>query len=494
MSCKFSATTRCYNHLAMDIVEKISAYIDDQNLLDPQESVLLAVSGGSDSLCLLDCMQKLGFSVNIAHLDHQLRQESGEEAAFVSDIAELYSIRCIQGQEDVQVVIEEGYSVEEAARLVRYRFLVDVANQLNIKFIATGHTSDDQIETILMHFLRGAGPSGLAGMRPKTSLEEWREIPNASGLKLVRPLLNITRAETVAHCREIGLQPVIDSSNMDQTLHRNRIRHHLLPLLETYNPGIRGHVLRMGEIMSSERDYLGDVVQTFWEKIVSLAGESALLFNRNEFNQLHRAVQRSLLRSAVEHIASELRDTPFESIEGAIDFILSESISQTLTMKGKIELVRVEDDVLMMKSDSEVILPQFPQLLEKDAVPLPVPGKLTLANDWELNTSIVPVPNSFDQPVVSRDRILLDLERLGTMPKVRPKMPGDRIRPLGFNGHQKLSDMFINEHIPAFVRARWPLVVSGDEIVWVSGVRLAHKFRVREDTRGAIEIRLVSPE
>jgi tRNA(Ile)-lysidine synthase len=477
----------------MNIVEKISAYIDDQDLLEPQESVLLAVSGGPDSLCLLDCMQKLGFRVRIAHLDHQLRKESGEEAAFVTAVAEKYGIQCIQDQEDVRAVIEEGYSVEEAARLVRYRFLVDVANQIDFKFIATGHTSDDQIETILMHFLRGAGPSGLAGMRPMTSLDGWRDIPNARGVKLVRPLLGISRADTVAHCHEIGLQPVIDSSNLDQTLHRNRIRHHLLPLLETYNPGIRGNVLRMGEIMSAETDYLGNVVKTIWEKVVSPVGESALLLHRNEFNQLHRAVQRAMLRSAVEHIATELRDTPFESIERGIDFIISNSISQTLPMKGKIELVPVEDDVLMMKSDAEVILPHYPQLLEKDAVPLPVPGKLTLANDWELITSIARVPDSFDQTVDHRDRVLLDLERLGTMPMVRTKMSGDRIRPLGFKGHQKLSDMFINEHIPAFVRARWPLVVSGDEIVWVSGVRLAHEFRIREDSQGAIEIRLMSP-
>ena len=477
----------------MNIVEKISAYIDDQDLLEPQESVLLAVSGGPDSLCLLDCMQKLGFFVSIAHLDHQLRHESGEEAAFVAAIAEQYELRCVLGREDVQAVIEEGYSVEEAARLVRYRFLVDAANQLNFKFIATGHTLDDQIETILMHFLRGAGPSGLAGMRPMTSLDGWRDIPNARGLKLVRPLLSLTRAETVAHCREIGLQPVIDSSNLDQTLHRSRIRHHLLPLLETYNPGIRRHVIRMGEIMSAETNYLGNVVQTIWEKVVSPAGESALLLHRNEFNQLHPAVQRALLRSAIEHIASELRDTPFESIERGIEFILSASISQTLQMKGKIELVPVEDDVLMMRSDAEVILPHYPQLLEKDAVPLPVPGKLKLANDWELITSIAPVPDSFDQTVDDRDRVLLDLDRLGTKPMVRPKMPGDRIRPLGFKGRQKLSDIFINERIPAFVRARWPLVVSGDEIVWFSGVRLAHKFRIREDTQGAIEIRLIRP-
>ncbi len=477
----------------MNIVEKISAYIDDQDLLEPGESVLLAVSGGPDSLCLLDCMQKLGFFVGIAHLDHQLRHESGEEAAFVAAIAEQYELRCVLGREDVQAVIEEGYSVEEAARLVRYRFLVDAANQLNFKFIATGHTLDDQIETILMHFLRGAGPSGLAGMRPMTSLDGWRDIPNARGLKLVRPLLSLTRAETVAHCREIGLQPVIDSSNLDQTLHRNRIRHHLLPLLETYNPGIRRHVIRMGEIMSAETNYLGNVVQTIWEKVVSPAGESALLLHRNEFNQLHPAVQRALLRSAIEHIASELRDTPFESIERGIEFILSASISQTLQMKGKIELVPVEDDVLMMRSDAEVILPHYPQLLEKDAVPLPVPGKLKLANDWELITSIAPVPDSFDQTVDDRDRVLLDLDRLSTLPMVRPKMPGDRIRPLGFKGRQKLSDMFINERIPAFVRARWPLVVSGEEIVWVSGVRLAHEFCIREGTQGAIEIRLIRP-
>jgi tRNA(Ile)-lysidine synthase len=162
-------------------------------------------------------------------------------------------------------------------------------------------------------------------------------------------------------------------------------------------------------------------------------------------------------------------------------------------MKGKIELVPVENDVLMMKSEAEVILPNYPQLLERDAVPLPLPGKLKLANDWELITSIAPVPDSFDSTVDSRDRVLLDLDRLGAMPVVRTKMPGDRIRPLGFKGHQKLSDMFINERIPAFVRARWPLVVSGDEIVWVSGVRLAHKFRIRENTQGAIEIRLMSP-
>jgi len=168
----------------MDVSALVADFIARFDLLDAKQKVIVGVSGGTDSLCLLDCLHRLGYPLVLAHLDHQLRSDSDTDADFCRRMAERYGIPVAVEAADVRGFADGGHSLEEAARLLRYRFLVRMAEDFNTNMIATGHTADDQVETILMHFMRGAGPSGLRGMLPATVLDDWVDVPEGDGVML----------------------------------------------------------------------------------------------------------------------------------------------------------------------------------------------------------------------------------------------------------------------------------------------------------------------
>ena len=230
----------------MNILESVAAFIDQHRLLPTAGSVIVAVSGGADSLCLLHLLNRLcgpgrrypAISLHAAHLNHQLRGSASEEdASAVAGIARAWGLPITVGAIDVPALVRrEHRSIEDAARLARYRFLREVAQG---QPIAVAHHADDQVETLLLHFLRGSGLAGMVGMLPKQRT-------------IIRPLLEVTHAQTVAYCRQHDIEPLEDLSNTDPAYTRNRVRHELLPLLESINPGFRATLLRSAAVMRSD--------------------------------------------------------------------------------------------------------------------------------------------------------------------------------------------------------------------------------------------------
>ena len=226
----------------------LETILRDQCGLDPSRPVLAGVSGGPDSLCLLDILHTAGYRVIVAHFNHQMRPEASQEADSVSVRAGRLGLPFVSDCADVRAYAEaHGLSLEEAARMLRYEFLFAAARQHAAQAVAVGHTADDQVETVLMHFLRGAGLSGLKGMEYRMLLPVFdRQIP------LVRPLLSLWRADTESYCREHALVPHYDASNADQAFFRNRLRHTLLPELEKYNPRFKESVLRSAQALQGD--------------------------------------------------------------------------------------------------------------------------------------------------------------------------------------------------------------------------------------------------
>ena len=481
----------------MQSYEQISDFIKEHQLLDPGDRVVIGVSGGPDSLCLLDSLCHLGFSLICAHLDHRLRQESSDEAAYVKSIAKSYNLPFEIEKQDIASMAGSGVSLEEAARLARYNFLARVARKNDVSVIATGHTADDQVETVLMHFLRGTGPSGLRGMLPDTQLESWVGIADAQGIRLIRPLLTLNRGQTEGHCRAVGVEPVIDASNQDQTFFRNRIRHELLPLLETYNPGIRKILLRLASIMTAEADLLEEMVATAWESVFESQGESALLLRVESMERKPLALQRALLRSAIKKLQPSARDVSFDTIERAIQFVSDPVRPASRPLIASLMLKDLGEDVLLYHTDSPVIFNRLPQLIEEAQVGAPIPGEVELAGGWILSAvseSITPGSYQTYLNAQKGDFAAIDESCLSEPLTVRTRMPGDRIQPLGLDGTTKVSDIMINNRIPELARARWPIVVSGDEVVWVVGIRMSHLFRLTKATSRVIVIHISPPK
>ncbi|MGD9093773.1 MAG: tRNA lysidine(34) synthetase TilS, partial [Anaerolineales bacterium] len=217
------------------MIDKVARVLSDKCYLNPDKLVLAGISGGPDSLCLFDLLQRLGYQVVVAHLNHHLRPESAAEAEVVQSLSEAAGYKVVIGVSEVKQYAEEhALSVEEAGRLLRYQFLFEKGREFGAHAVAVGHNADDQAETVLMHILRGSGLSGLRGMSYYSLPNPWSD-----RIPLVRPLLCVWREEIIVYLRERDIKPIIDASNLDTAYARNRLRHELIPTLETYNPAIR---------------------------------------------------------------------------------------------------------------------------------------------------------------------------------------------------------------------------------------------------------------
>jgi len=241
-----SSWAGCYN-LDM-ILDRLREAAGEECGLRPDQPILLGVSGGADSLAMMFGLGALGYTLVIAHLDHALRPESEAEANFVRSIAESQGWPFFSQRIDVlKFAQSEGQSIEEAARHVRYPFLFKQARLQYCQAVAVAHHAEDQVETVLMHFLRGTALAGLSGMPYRRVMPQWDpEIP------LVRPLLGIWREEIDAYVAALGVKPCLDSTNLDTTYYRNRLRHQLIPELETYNPQIKAAIFRMAGVLHEE--------------------------------------------------------------------------------------------------------------------------------------------------------------------------------------------------------------------------------------------------
>jgi tRNA(Ile)-lysidine synthase len=450
----------------------------------PAEGPLVAgVSGGADSLCLLDLLVRAGRQVLVAHLDHGLRPEAQADAERVAAQARARGLDCVVERQDVRAYAAgQGLSIEESARLLRYRFLFAAARRAGARAVVVGHTADDQVETVLMHFLRGAGLDGLKGMQPSTILPIFD-----AHIPLVRPLLHVWRHETEAYCREQGLVPSLDASNADPAYFRNRLRHVLIPELERYNPRFKEALLRSSLTLADDHALLQGQIDVVWGQALAEAGIGYLVFQADVLAQMPAGLRRSLLRRAATRLRPAERDFSFERIQAAAAFCSAgEAASGRLELGGGLSLFREGHMFILAAWEADLPAAHWPQLTR----PLPLPtGSLNLG-DWVLHCEAA-VDLPAEPPPADNWSAWLDAGCLSGDLHVRPPRPGDRFQPLGLpNGSVKLSDFFINEKLPRRARQNWPLVCAGEQIVWVPGYRIAHPARVTPETRRIVKLHL----
>jgi tRNA(Ile)-lysidine synthase len=454
---------------------------------------LAAVSGGPDSLCLLDGLVRLGFPVIAAYFDHALRAESQADGLYVRDAAVRLGASFVSAREDVALYARQNHlTLEEAARTLRYRFLFEQARIFSTQAVAVGHTADDQVETVLMHLLRGAGPQGLSGMPQRALIATFD-----AGIPLVRPLLPFWRAETVQYCRERSLAPIIDPSNQDVVFFRNRLRHELLPLLEQYNPRIREALLRTSQILAADDAVVQLAVQSTWDDVfieqVGMAAEppDSVALNLERFRALPVGLQRALLRRAISLLLPALHNLDFAAVDRALRWSAN-------SREGRVDLVSglrviIEGQRLWIaRADALPAEPAWPAA-DAEGAELAVPGTVSFSSGWELAAEWQDAADavSFVQEDASPWVARLDAEQIAAPLTVRKMLAGDRFQPLGLNGHTvKLSDFWINQKVPRRARQDWPLVLSAGEIIWVPGYRLSNAYRVQPTTRRMLVLRL----
>lgn len=462
----------------------------------PHQAVIVGVSGGPDSLCLLDVLDRMGYQVICAHLNHMLRPESDDEAAQVARIAEQLGVPFVRSDSDVYAFAKEhASSIEEAAREQRYNFLFTLAQKENAQAVVVGHTADDQVETVIMHLLRGSGLAGLRGMT-------YRNLPNAWSHEtaLVRPLLGIWRDEVLRYCFDRGLTPVFDSSNLDQTYFRNRIRHDLIPILSEYNPKVKDTIFRTADILSGDNEIISAVVDTAWKKCLYKEGNGYIALNIERFRMQLLGVQRYLVRRAIAFHQPDLRDIDYDTVERVISFVGEPTETLQRDLVAGLVLYLEGDLLWLMQKDAKFPESDFPIVRGSMILDLYLPGALYLGNSWEFHSEILELTVDLRRKVFDNQdpfEAWLDERKLQSPLKIRSRIPGDRIHPLGMGERSvKLADFMINVKMPRRARQNWPLVCSQGTIIWIPGYRIHHAYRITKDSRSVanLKLRIIEPE
>ena len=457
------------------LVAEVQRFIDTHELLCPGAKVIVSVSGGADSMALISLLHGLEstyrLTLIVAHVNHQLRgKEATRDARFVQRQADKLGLPFHQLAVDVKTLKHRtGLSTQHAARQLRYGALRSLSRSLAATHIALGHTADDQAETLLMRLLRGGGPAGLCGIPVKR-------------MPFIRPLIEVHRHAILEYLRAAGIPWVEDNSNTSRKYLRSRIRLDLMPTLRAYHPNIAQRLHHVADMLHADNDVLERQTEDLAKQVLSWrVGNAMIAIRRASFAAAPLAIQRRLLRYAIDRLPESGHVAGFRDIEALWRFAVnSGNVGRRLTLAGRLMAEWQKDVVFLWQARA---LP--PTSL---AALLPVPGTLTLHGlALSLTARSLGLTQEWRQQAEPR-RVFADIDAAAFPLSIRFPQPGDRFHPLGAPGSQKLQDFFVNNKVPKAMRAYVPLVLAGEEILWVVGYRIAEPFKVCPQTRQVLEL------
>ena len=486
------------------LVQRVRKFSEEHSLLEKKDRVIIGLSGGPDSVALLylllELREEYHLTLILAHLEHGIRgEESRQQAQFVQHLGEELGLPCFIRYMDVpQLRRIKGLSLEEAAREARYQFFREVAKETEATKIALGHTADDQAETLLMRLLRGAGPEGLAAIRPRRD----EEIP------LIRPLLNVFRRQILDFLAEQKIPFCLDSTNQEPNCLRNRIRLHLIPLLsKEYNPKIMMILHQTASILGEEREWLSSLVKEHLRQCLEQAEEQKMRLALGHFLAAPVALQRETLRQAVQQVGSAPYRIGFTKVSAALKWlrggrraeggvvhlgqdIYLRKLGQSFEIEQRPAPPKIrppEDFCYQMNIPGKTIIPELGLSILAEIVPV---SSLAAAEGASVETSaetsagrVLRCGFRFEP-----EKAYLDFDTLPLPLFIRKRRPGDRFHPLGGPGHKRLKNFFIDAKIPQPEREKIPLVAFGQEVVWVFERRIADPFKVTEKTERVLRL------
>lgn len=444
--------------------------------------VLVAVSGGADSVALLRGLACLslsrGWRLSVAHLNHGLRgTASNADAAFVKRLCATLKIPCILGRSPVRALSRrKGLSLEMAAREVRYRFLVAAAKRCRADMIATAHTADDQAETVLLKMIRGAGPQGLGGIPPETSV---------GGMCIVRPFLSITRVDVERFLTDLNQEWCTDETNADPAFLRNRVRHELLPFLETrFNPRIRESLRRCAEILREENAWMDKVAANTLKEMVTADSHLDL----EQWSRSPVALRRRILRGWILSVGLNIDALDFEAVKRLETLAAGRKGSASMSFPGRIIIIRAYGLLMVpIREGAGRIADVFA------ARTLKVPGVTTVPEKrWKMKVAIRKgiYKGKASRPGGLPARATLRFTQASDSLIIRPWRAGDRIFLRGL-GRKKIHDILVDAKIPRHERMAIPVVATAKGIVWLPGYRVASDWEVPEEEAHIPQIQCV---
>ncbi len=449
------------------LLDRVEAYILKNALILPGETVIVGFSGGPDSLCLSHMLWRLspryGWTVILAHFDHQLRgSASDEDAEFCREWAASKALAFrMHGRDVAREAESSGESTELAARRLRYDFFRDLQRETGAARIALGHHQDDQAETVLMRLIRGTGTDGLAGMRPS----------RADGV--VRPLLAQSRQDILSYCVTHELDPRIDHTNFEGLYTRNCLRLEILPLLaDRYNPRIAEALSRTALLAAEDSDCLNAMADSALEKWCPEA-MGGVKIPIPELRNLPMAILKRVLRNGVHRVTGSKENLESEHVEQILKLINTPKTGKHVVLCGTRFAISY-DELLLSREQARAFEEETEIVLEVGTVKV-FGGAITMQpiapEDWNQNAKL------------SADTVVIDMDSVRGPLRARSRQPGDAMIPFGMSGFKKLKSLMIDLKIPRERRDTIPVISDSEKVVWVAGVRLDERVRVSDTSK-----------
>lgn len=457
--------------------KKVKETAENYGMLNPGDQVLVAISGGPDSMTLLHVLKALApvsqIELAVFHLNHLVREKAEEEAKFVEETSRQLGLESFIYAQDIPTYANEHkLSLEEAGREVRHSLATKVAEERGFSKIAFGHQADDLVETFFIRLLRG------------TSLEGLKTIPPVRG-RLIRPLIERTREEIMAYLSRKNIPYRIDETNLDSSNLRSKVRYYLVPYFLSYNPNFREHLLKLIEIIRSEDEYIQESLEETLKKTVKLKDNLVIIAVQNR--QLPSPLLKRLLKKTLY---------PLPDLSAKLESKHLESLERLLKSPRQGFQVSLPLDYFAWIERNNLVVGKAKKLRVKLLEPLilSIPGSVEC---WGTGLTIKATLNKKNEVQLGKappHLAYLDAARLQFPLKVRTWLPGDRFRPLGLGGTKKLQDFFVDLKVPRRLRHTTPIIESGGEIVWIAGYRIDERFKVTEKTQSILSLELLQKE
>ena len=470
------------------LANKAKATMLKYNMIQKGDSIVVGISGGADSVCLLHLLKSISeeYAIKLygVHLNHMFRgAEADADALYVEEFCKALNIPSFIRVFDVPAYArQKGLSSEEAGREVRYKLFYEILNKVGATKIAVAQNLNDHAETILMRFMRGTGAEGLTGI-------------DAVRGEIIRPLIEVERREIEEYCSCNFLEPRLDKTNLEPIYSRNKVRLELLPYIQdNFNPNIMNSLVRLADILRDENDFLERLTQKEFEKLAQ-SRENEIVFNIEEISKLDPAIRKRLIRLGILRLAGSLTGYDYRNIENVLELRSRNTGAAVVLPRGLKAYVSYQNLILakhIEKKDEKwyynLITEGVNKIEQLNAIiQIHRIKKEDIAQNTFSSTNKQRALNSFNTVYIDEDKINDGLT-------FRNRREGDRFSPVGMKGSKKLKDYFIDEKVPKADRDSVELIADGSEIVWIIGKRLSEKYRLTNETRHVLQMNITKGE
>lgn len=453
------------------MIEKVLRTIEKYNMIEKDDKIVMGISGGPDSLCMLDVLfnlkGKFNLKLYVVHVNHMIRGEDAKkDAAFVEKLCKDLDLPFFLFEENVPYLAKKmGLSEEQAGRYVRYKAFEETLKKVGGNKIAVAHNKNDVAETVLLNILRGTGLRGLIGIKPVNG-------------NIIRPLIEIERREIEKYLKDKNLHPRIDHTNYEDLYTRNKIRLKVIPYIEeVFKIDLVENLSRMAAILLEEDDYLEAKCEEVFNQICEINGEE-IKVDVDALKSQHTAIKRRLVKRMYLYVKGETDGLEYGHVEDVLN-LLDKPTSSKIDLPFEIEALKMYNNLVIRKKKTKEKV-KFKEVLK-------IPGVTTIEGIGKFKAYVVDISqvDDFNKGEYIK---FFDYDKIKGEIVVKSREDGDRFSPLGMRGTKKLKEFFIDKKIPREERDYIPLVAIGKEIVWVVGYRMSEKFKVDKNTSKVLVI------